>query len=257
MLRPGLVSITFRSLSPRHIIDLVARAGLGGIEWGGDVHVPHSNIALAKELAQMTRDAGLDTAAYGSYYRVGNEPENEFPKILDTALALQTKIIRVWPGRLGSDQSDAATRDAVTDDAKRIAELAAAAGLTLACEWHGGTLTDSADSAKQLFADVDHPAFRTYWQPHRLMPPELCLEDLEAAKPRLVGLHVFQWDVLTGDREALAKGESAWLRYLAAAKPALPDGAFALLEFVKADDPKQFLADAQTLKKWLAPEQSQ
>jgi hypothetical protein len=83
------------------------------------------------------------------------------------------------------------------------------------------------------------------------MPAEQCLADMDAAKPLLVGLHVFQWDVLTGDRQPLSDGESAWLRYLAAAAPALPDGSFALLEFVKDDDPHQFLLDAQTLRQWL------
>ena len=45
MIRGGLVSITFRKLSPRAIIDLVTRANLIGIEWGGDVHVPTAKSA--------------------------------------------------------------------------------------------------------------------------------------------------------------------------------------------------------------------
>jgi 3-dehydroshikimate dehydratase len=253
MIRTGLVSVTFRSLSPRHIIDLAARAGVEGIEWGGDVHVPHGNPALARELAKMTSEAGLCSAAYGSYYRVGNEPPDIFGRIVDVAVALQTKIIRVWAGNAGSAESDNAVRQRVTEDARRISELAAAAGLTLACEWHGGTLTDIAASATLLFSQVDHPAFKTYWQPHRLMPVEKCLEDLNAAKPRLVGLHVFQWNVITGDREPLADGEAAWRQYIAAAGPSLPEGSFALLEFVKGDDPKQFLVDAGTLREWLSP----
>jgi sugar phosphate isomerase/epimerase len=252
MIRPGLVSITFRSLSPKHIIELVTLAKLEGIEWGGDVHVPHGNPALARELAKMTTDAGLCSAAYGSYYRVGNEPADMFQRIIETALALQTRIIRVWPGFMGSREADAAVRKRVIDDARRISDLASAAGLTIACEWHGGTLTDTAASAAKLFADVDHPAFKTYWQPHRLMPVEQCLDDMNVAKPRLVGLHVFQWNVTSGDREPLANGEAAWSRYLAAAAPALPPGSFALLEFVKNDNPKQFLIDAQTLRTWLS-----
>jgi sugar phosphate isomerase/epimerase len=247
MIRPGLVSITFRSLSPKHIIELAAKANLEGIEWGSDVHVPHGNPALARELAQMTKDAGLVTAAYGSYYRVGNEPADLFPRIIDAALALETKIIRVWPGRVGSDQADAATRFKVTEDALRISAQAAAANLKLACEWHAGTLTDTAPSAQILFADVDHPAFGTYWQPHRLMPVEECLVDMIAAKPHLLGLHVYHWDVHTGERHPLSNGEPAWRQYLAAAAPALPEGSFALLEFVKDDDPAQLLTDAQTL----------
>ena len=36
MIHPGLVSITFRELSPREIVKLVADGGLVGIEWGGE-----------------------------------------------------------------------------------------------------------------------------------------------------------------------------------------------------------------------------
>ena len=43
MIESGLVSITFRKLTVEKIIELVKEAGLQGIEWGGDVHVPHDN----------------------------------------------------------------------------------------------------------------------------------------------------------------------------------------------------------------------
>ncbi len=40
MISPGLVSVTYRALPPAEIIALTAAAGLKGIEWAGDVHVP-------------------------------------------------------------------------------------------------------------------------------------------------------------------------------------------------------------------------
>ena len=90
MIKSGLVSITFRQLSPGDIIDLVKKAGLDGIEWGGDIHVPHGDIAKAEEVYSLTRDAGLDIPAYGSYYKVG-ESEQEglaFNDVLISAAAL-------------------------------------------------------------------------------------------------------------------------------------------------------------------------
>lgn len=57
MLLPGLVSITFRKLSPGEIVELVATAGLVGIEWGGDVHVPHGDFARAAEVRKLTEGA--------------------------------------------------------------------------------------------------------------------------------------------------------------------------------------------------------
>jgi len=63
MFKTGLVSITFRKLNTDEIIDLVQRSGLEGIEWGGDVHVPHGNIDNAQEVGRKTREAGINVAS--------------------------------------------------------------------------------------------------------------------------------------------------------------------------------------------------
>ncbi|MDD5482315.1 MAG: hypothetical protein PHP98_01495 [Kiritimatiellae bacterium] len=44
----GLTSVTFRKLSCRKVAALVKKAGLAAIEWGGEVHVPHGDIARGK-----------------------------------------------------------------------------------------------------------------------------------------------------------------------------------------------------------------
>ncbi|MGA0333516.1 MAG: hypothetical protein ACO3N7_00525 [Kiritimatiellia bacterium] len=62
-LRSGLVSITFRKISASQLIEEVVKAGQQGIEWGGDVHVPHGDTRKAEQVARWTRDAGLETAA--------------------------------------------------------------------------------------------------------------------------------------------------------------------------------------------------
>ena len=87
MIRGGLVSVTFRALSAGEIVDLVARAGLTGIEWGGDVHVPHGDVACAREVYQRTVDAGLTVCSYGSYYRVGSGEPPAFEAVIESALA--------------------------------------------------------------------------------------------------------------------------------------------------------------------------
>lgn len=250
---PGLVSITFRKLTPTQVIDLVAKSGLKGIEWGGDIHVPHGQIAVAKDVAKQTADAGLTVAAYGSYFRVGTVPAAEFEPVLATAVALGTKVLRVWVGNLGSDKADDAFRQRVIADCNVIAQQAADAGVTIACEWHGGTLTDTAAAARQVFDAVPHPAFKTYWQPRAKATPDLNLAELPTALPRLCGVHVFQWNEQSGAREPLASGTAIWRRYLDQLEPVARQagGMYALIEFVKDDAPEQFLADAETLKQWL------
>ncbi len=256
MIRNGLVSITFRQLTPREIVALVARAGLAGIEWGGDVHVPHGQVATGGEVARMTQDAGLAVAAYGSYYRVGvSEADGlAFERVLQTASALAAPTVRVWAGNRGSADTDASYRAAVAEDARRIADLAQAAGITLSFEYHRGTLTDTNASAQRLLQEVAHPNVYTCWQPPVSEPPAYCLSGLDAIAPRLTNVHVFHWLAETPtaavDRRPLAEGAGLWRQYLARVA-ATGRQHFALIEFVRGGDPEQLLVDAQARKTWL------
>ena len=254
MLRTGLVSVTFRKLAPREIIALAGQAGLDGIEWGGDVHVPHRQITLAAEVHRMTRDAGLTIAAYGSYYRVGVSEANGLPfaSVLETAVTLSAPTVRVWAGNRGSADADDRYRAMVNDDARRIADLAQAAGLTVSFEYHGQTLTDTQQSAVRLLMDISHPNVRAYWQPPLGMPNGECIAGLQELIQHLTNVHVFHW--LAGlhgaDRRPLQEGKTEWLGYLDVLR-AVGGEHYALLEFVRDDMPQQMLADAGTLRGWL------
>ncbi|MBI3948285.1 MAG: sugar phosphate isomerase/epimerase [Armatimonadetes bacterium] len=245
MLHSGLVSITFRKLPPGEIVDLVKRAGLEGIEWGGDIHVPHGQSSAASEVRRMTEDAGLRVAAFGSYYRVGHEEPAPFEAVLETAAALGAPTIRVWAGKLGSEKADAAYREQVTRESRRIADLAAQAGVVVATEYHGGTLTDTAESAVSLLQAVGHDNLKTYWQPPTRMTPEDALETLRAVLPWLNNIHAFWW--VAGERRPLAEGAATWQRYLREARRA-PGERYVMLEFVRDDSPEAFLRDAEALR---------
>jgi 3-dehydroshikimate dehydratase len=249
MIRPGLVSVTFRGLPPERVVACAASAGLEGVEWGGDVHVPPGLPAAARHAARLTSDAGLAVAAYGSYYRLGQDEPDRFRAVLDSALELGAPIIRVWAGGVGSRDASQGVRDQVAQDGRRIAAMAAAHGLRIACEWHGGTLTDTAESARSLLLAGGHPALTTYWQPRVRLAHAATLADLDAALPWLSGLHVFHWDESDQRRLPLAEGEARWRDYLARARGAM-DG-WALLEFVAGDAPEQMAKDAGTLRRLL------
>lgn len=251
MIKSGLVSVTFRKLAPDAIVDLARRAGIAALEWGGDIHVPHGNLKQAESVARLTRDAGLTVAAYGSYYRVGHsEAEGlAFENVLATAKVLGAPVIRVWAGNQGSARANAAYRNSIQAEAQRVAELASAAGLTLAFEYHGGTLTDTAASARQLIEAIQHPAMRIYWQPASAAD-DANLEELRALLPWLTNLHVFHCDSAAGTRLPLKDGAKPWRRRLDLAGSTGRDH-YALLEFVRDDSPEAFLEDARTLKSWL------
>ncbi|MGH8777269.1 MAG: sugar phosphate isomerase/epimerase family protein [Jiangellaceae bacterium] len=251
MIRPGLVSVTFRSRPPGEVADLAAQAGLSGVEWGGDLHVPHGDTRAATTVAALTRDAGLDVAAYGSYYRVGHgEDEGDsFGAVLASAVDLGAHVIRVWAGRRGSAEADNAYRDRVVADALRIVEMAHGAGIDVAYENHRGTLTDTDRSARELLHRVDHPSSRTLWQPS--VPESLSgnVARLAGVLPKLANVHVFAWSA-DRSRLPLARGRDEWRRYLATVATTGRDH-WALLEFVRRDDPDQMFADALVLSELL------
>ncbi len=249
MLRSGLVSISFRKLSVEQIVEMVAQAGLEGIEWGGDIHAPHGDLARAKEVRRLTEQAGLKVPSYGSYYRVGHEEPVPFEAVLATARELGAPVIRVWAGKQGSDTADNAYWENVRRESRRIADLAEKAGLLVAFEFHGNTLTDTNDSALRLMQTAAHPNLRSYWQPPVGKDEAYCLSGLRGMLPFLSHVHTFSWKDYT--RLPLAEHEASWRKYFAAAS-AVPGDHYAMLEFVADDAPAAFARDAATLKAWLA-----
>lgn len=248
-MRPGLVSVTFRQLGVAEVARLAAEAGLACIEWGGDIHVPHGDLAAAKEAARITGDHGLAVSAYGSYLRLGAEDAPSSESVVETALALGAPVIRVWAGKTGSAECSATERSRVVRAALDLAELAQRAGLIVAYEFHNHTLTDTSASAVQLLAETDHPAIRTFWQPPWTLPEEDRLVSLRAILPRLANVHAFCWR-LPRDRRPLEEGAEAWESYLGLIRSAglNPD---VLLEFVPGDDPAVLGREAATLRSWL------
>jgi len=249
---PGLVSVTFRKLPPAEIVALARRAGLVGIEWGGDIHAPHGDVARAREVRALTLDAGLRVAAYGSYYRAaGGNPDNpDFARVLESAVALGAPTIRVWPGGSGSAKLDPDGRKRVVDDLVRIADLAASAGVSVSTEFHDGTLTDTNDSARLLLSEAPHPNLFTYWQPHNGEPTPDCVEGLRAVLPRVSNVHVFHWWPTSAQRHPLADGAARWTEFFRELRT-LTGERFALLEFVRDDAEAALLEDAVTLHAWL------
>jgi 3-dehydroshikimate dehydratase len=257
MILGGLVSVTFRALSPGEIVDLVVQAGLEGIEWGGDVHVPHGDVACAREVYQRTVDAGLTVCSYGSYYRAGTGEPPDFEAVIESALALNAPLVRVWAGRRGSADADAGYWKAVVEDSQRILGLAQEAGLGVAYEFHENTLTDTNASALRLLREVaggepnTEPAagLSTYWQPSLDMDEPTRREGLRAVLPWLSYVHVPHRRGRV--RMPLADGADLWPQRLEIVRESGRDH-YALIEFVQDDAPEIFLQDAATLLEWLS-----
>lgn len=246
-LKSGLVSVTFRNLSVKKIIELVIEADLDGIEWGADVHVPHGDLRIAKETRRMTEDAGLSVAAYGSYYRFNGELE--FGSVLETAIELDAPVIRVWAGTQGSQTTSAVVRNQIIEQSRQIADEAAKENIKIAFEYHENTLTDLVDSTLSLLTKIDHPNIYCYWQPLVSHSYAEQIRGLVEVKPWLANIHVYHW-LSDRTRLPLLDGSSQWLEFIKQVK-ATPTDRYILLEFVQNDQIKQFMEDAVALKQLL------
>lgn len=240
-MRPGLCSITYRRLSAAQVVLAAASAGLEAIEWGGDVHVPPGDVVQAAGIARMTADAGLAVSSYGSYWR----GEGDFRPVLDAATALGADRIRVWAGRIGSADADAGDRARITGALADAVEQAAACGVLVALEYHGGTLADGPGAVRRLQDDV--PGLGTYWQPSVGVPAAAALAEYAEIAERVAAVHVFSWWP-TVERRRLHERDDLWGPLFRRAQ----EPRDALIEFVPDDDPALLAAEAETLRRWIA-----
>ena len=243
---PGAVSATFKKLplSPAEIISLLTDCRLQAVEWSENAHVLPDDPTGATELGQRTRDAGLRVAAYGSYYRLGAQPDPEaaFLKSLKSATALGAPVIRIWGGTAGSAEVSGDERARWTREAALISRLAADQGIKAALEWHKNTLTDTNASAERLLREADAPNLYCLWQPTVALTPRERTDGIRRLGDRLLNFHVYSWP--DGKRGPLNAAE--WQYYFDAASDLTR---CALLEFVRDDSVEQFRQDALALLK--------
>lgn len=255
LIRSGVVSVTFRALSPKELIDLSAKAGLMGIEWGSDVHVLPGDVKTAREVREMTEASGLAVASYGSYYYAAYEANKApFEAVLESAVALGAPNIRVWAGLGASKDADAAKRSAVAEDLLRCADLARSAGITLSLEYHSNTLTDTVESTLQLLDEAKHDSLYTYWQaPLTVTDADQARElDLLLNTGRVSNAHVYRWETIDGNyvQQPLASAEPLLTEWLS--KLNCDRERFACIEFVKDGTAEQFIEDAGVLNRILS-----
>ncbi|WP_028065726.1 hypothetical protein [Solirubrobacter soli] len=258
----GLCSVTLRACSIDEVVAVASGAGLECIEWGGDVHVPPGDLDAARRARSATLAAGLRVASYGSYWRCAGD----FAPVLASARALGAPRVRIWAGQTASADASPTQRDEIAAAARAAAALAAAtpppaaatpppaaatppapaasppAPIALAFELHGGTLTDTFDSALAL---VEASGVPCYWQPPQSMPDDSALAGLRAL-PGVPAVHVFSWWP-GSTRLRLRERAALWRAVFEIFR-----SGDALLEFVPDDDPALVAEEAEACRALLS-----
>jgi sugar phosphate isomerase/epimerase len=244
--KTGLVSISFRNLSPETLVEMTAKGGLDAIEWGGDIHVPHGNISKAGYVRELCNKNNIACPSYGSYYRVGEykNPKAEFVQVLECAKTLGSEIIRVWAGVISTKDSDNEHFNCITEELKIICKMASDESTGVALEFHGNTLTDNAFDTQRLIAAVGESNLTTYWQPPVGRKVDDNLSDIDLLKDKISNVHTFTWQ--GRQRLELMKGYTDWVKYLSRIND--EKERYCMLEFIKDDSVEGFFKDAITLR---------
>jgi len=195
-LKLGLTSVTFRQWSPECIIQNMKYAGLNTIEWGSDVHLIPGDIENAKKIKDMCDAAEIGISSYGTYYRLGEnvEPVKTFSEYLETANAVSAPVVRIWAGDRDADKCDEEYYNRCVRETVLLCDAAAEFNISVATEYHHGTLTCNADSAIRFLNDVNRENFGLYYQ---FDPNESLNENLisiEKMAPYLKNIHIFNID---------------------------------------------------------------
>ena len=210
----GLVSVSFRALTPREVIAAAAQAGLACIEWGSDVHAPCTDTARLREIAALQAEYGIVCSSYGTYFRLGKTSLAELEGYIAAARMLGTDILRLWCGAKSGTEMTNTERAELVAACKQAAQIAARHGVMLCMECHRKTFTERVEDAVWLMREVDSPHFRMYWQPFQWQTGKENLKNAQAIAPFATHLHVFNWK----GEEKLPLGDATdeWRAYLAA-----------------------------------------
>ena len=245
MIKPGIVSVTFRKKTPREVVEIVKKAGLYAIEWGSDVHVPQGDLELAREIRKMTEDAGIEIPSYGSYYSVANDLD--FAPFVATAKELGAGNIRIWSGNKSASILTADEKKILCGRIINACDMAAKEGMTISLEYHNDSLTDTCDGTISLLNELDIPNLYTYWQQPLDVKAEDQLPQLKKLYKtgKIKNLHVYEYDTSDGKRVQLPLSLDLWREYFGVVND--NDVHYAFIEFVSGYPDEDFIKDAKTL----------
>lgn len=246
MIEVGLASVTLRHKSVADVAVVAADAGLGVVEWGGDVHVPAGDLIAARKARALCDHNGLIVGTYGTYHKLADDDPGEFPVLVRTAVELGARRVRVWAGTRASADASPHYRAEVMSSLRRCADHAAGHGMPVTVEYHMESLTDDLASALALYDQADVVA---HWQPRESPVVEHCLAEVRALLPKLASVHAFSWGA-DGYTERLPLGARTDLWRPVFDLLSTKDSVEVLLEFVPDDDIDVLLRDAETLRGW-------
>lgn len=252
MLRGGISSVSYRNARAQDIITAAHNAGLGGIEWSADTHAPHGETERAEELMIATLRAGLTVSAYGSFYRMGPSTHQTLDfseSVLSCARRLQAPIIRVW-----ATDIPGTPLEALTQEAKRLADEAGRYGITICLEPHELSAISDYNRLAELVEMAAHPFFKACWAPLSSPGRTNSEEGITLLAPHIALIHVRNW-TKSYARRPLGENLDCWTRVVDAlaerARRSVLDH-WALIEYLENESQETLNRETEALRALLA-----
>lgn len=210
--QPGLVSVSFRSLSTDEILDLMTENNLKYVEWGSDVHAPIDDEEKLKAISIAQKNKGIVCSSYGTYFRIGVNKTEEIYDYIRAAKILGTNILRLWCSDKSASVFSDEDKNNLFEECRTLSKIAEKEGVVLCMECHNNTFTDDAQSALSLMENVASESFRMYYQPNQYKTEEENIHYAKIIAPYTVNIHVFNWK--GKDKFPLNDGVEIWKEYL-------------------------------------------
>lgn len=180
-MRSGLSAEGLADHRTGDILALAERAGLDSIEWSGCAQALIGDRRKAAELGSRTRDAGIAVGGYRTRHRVGIDEDDD--ALVDEALALGARRIRVRSGVVGAGEADEATWRSIVRSLRGLAARASDVGIGVGIGMYPDSLADCVETASLLVERVGEPTVRLYWSPPRFEPAGTALRGLYEVLP--------------------------------------------------------------------------
>ena len=241
----GLCSVTFRKKSAEDIVYFAKKAGIGYIEWGGDVHV--KTLADAKKVKTLCDKENIIISSYGSYFNCIDYNESNWIETCEIAKEMNAESIRIWLGKRNSEITSEADYKILLENAKKMCDIAAGYGLMVCPECHDNTFNNNTDAILRFIGDLQKDNFRTYFQ-SRYYRMEYDLDRIDRTFDIIENVHVSYRDLKREQR--FRKKDKNYLDTLLKKLLEKKFDGIVMVEFVDYNSEKVFYKDIEKLKSY-------
>ena len=239
----GLCSVTFRNKTAEEVVEVAKKAGIGFIEWGGDVHV--KSLEDAKKVKSLCDAADIKISSYGSYVNSLIFDEKKWIETCKIAREMNADSIRIWLVKKNSQDTSDEEYKKILDNTRKMCDIASEYSLIVCPECHDNTFNNDTDAILRFIGDLGKDNFRTYFQ-SRYFRMEYDLDRIDRTYEYIKNVHVSYRDL---KREQLfRKKDKKYLDTLLNKLKSKGFNGIVMLEFVSGDNEKSLLKDTEKLK---------